>query len=130
MRQTGTRLNFAILVVTIAAVTAYSAIISAGGPDLVLAYTGLARVYLRQEKVSEAFAAATSAVALTPGKTPAITALGEVYFRQGKLKEAEDSFVNPLKACDIDARSYLGLSKISRATSNHKRGKDFVTRAY
>lgn len=112
------------------AAAAYNAIIASNSADAALAYTGLARVYLKQEKTSDAFAAASKAVALTPGKTPAITALGEVYFRQGKLKEAEDSFVNPLKACDIDARSYLGLSKISRATSNHKRGKDFVTRAY
>jgi tetratricopeptide (TPR) repeat protein len=112
------------------AATAYNAIISAGGPDLVLAYTGLARVYLRQEKVSEAFAAANSAVALTPGKTPAITVLGEVYFRQGKLKQAEDAFLNPLRACDVDARSYLGLSRLYRATSNYARAKNSIDQAY
>jgi tetratricopeptide (TPR) repeat protein len=112
------------------AAAAYNAVISAGGPDVVLAYTGLARVYLRQEKVSEAFAAANSAVALTPGKTPAITALGEVYFRQGKLKEAEGSFLNPLRACDVDARSYLGLSRLYRATSNHERAKKAIDQAY
>jgi tetratricopeptide (TPR) repeat protein len=110
---------------------AYNAIISSasGGPDLVLAYTGLARVYLKQEKTSDAFAAASKAVALTPGKTPAITALGEVYFRQGKLQQAEDSFLNPQKVCDIDARSYLGLSRIYRATSNYKRAKIGVDQA-
>jgi tetratricopeptide (TPR) repeat protein len=112
------------------AATAYNAIISAGGPDRVLAYTGLARVYLRQEKVSEAFAAANSAVALTPGKTPAITVLGEVYFRQGKLKQAEDAFLNPLRACDVDARSYLGLSRLYRATSNYARAKNSIDQAY
>jgi tetratricopeptide (TPR) repeat protein len=112
------------------AAAAYNAIISAGGPDLVLSYTGLARVYLRQEKVSEAFAAANSAVALTPGKTPAITALGEVYFRQGKLKEAEGAFLNPLRACDVDARSYLGLSRLYRATSNYARAKNSIDQAY
>jgi tetratricopeptide (TPR) repeat protein len=112
------------------AAAAYNALISAGGPDLVLAYTGLARVYLRQEKVSEAFAAANSAVALTPGKTPAITALGEVYFRQGKLKEAESAFLNPLRACDVDARSYLGLSRLYRATSNYARAKNSIDQAY
>jgi tetratricopeptide (TPR) repeat protein len=112
------------------AAAAYKAIISADGPDLVLAYTGLARVYLRQEKVNEAFAAATSAVALTPGKTPAITALGEVYFRQGKLKQAEDAFLNPLRACDVDARSYLGLTRLYRATSNYERAKKSIDQAY
>ncbi|HXN17612.1 MAG TPA: aspartyl protease family protein [Candidatus Binatus sp.] len=113
-----------------AAAAAYNAIISAGGPDLLLAYIGLSRVYLRQEKVNEAFAVASSAVALTPGKTPAITALGEVYFRQGKMRLAEDSFLNPQKVCDIDARSYLGLAKIYRATSNYKREKRAIGQAY
>ena len=105
---------------------AYNAIIASasGGSDEVLAYTGLARVYLKQEKVSDAFAAASKAVSLTPGKTPAITALGEVYFRQGKLKQSEDSFLGPQKVCDIDARSYLGLSRLYRATSNYKRAKN------
>ena len=88
---------------------AYNAIITSGGPDTVLAYAGLARVYLKQEKINDAFAAASKAVALTPGKTPAITVLGEVYFRQGKLTLAEESFLNSLKACDVDARSYLGF---------------------
>jgi len=112
------------------AAAAYNAIISAGGSDLVLAYTGLARVYLRREKVSEAFAAANRAVALTPGKTPAITALGEVYFRQGKLKQAEEAFLNPLGVCDVDARSYLGMAKMYRATSNYKREKRAIDQAY
>lgn len=109
----------------------YNAIISSasGGPDEVPAYTGLARVYLKQEKTSEAFVAASKAVALTPGKTPAITALGEVYFRQGKLQQAEDSFLSPQKVCDIDARSYLGLSRLYRATSNYKRAKTAVDQA-
>jgi tetratricopeptide (TPR) repeat protein/predicted aspartyl protease len=112
------------------AVGAYNAIITSGGPDAVLAYAGLARVYLKQEKINDAFAAASKAVALTPGKKPAITVLGEVYFRQGKLNLAEESFLNSLKACDVDARSYLGFSKIFRATSNYKRAKDAVMQAY
>ncbi len=111
-------------------VVAYNAIISAGGPDMVLAYTGLARVYLKQERLTDAFAAATHAVSLTPGKTPAITALGEVYFRQGKLIQAEDSFLIPLRACDVDARSYLGLSRLYRATSNYERAKKAIDQAY
>jgi hypothetical protein len=112
------------------AVTAYNAIISSSGPDVVLAYTGLSRVYLKQNKPNDAFDAASKAVALTPGKTPAITALGEVYFRQGKMVQAEQSFLNPLQACDVDPRSYLGLAKIYRATSNYKRAANAVAQAY
>ncbi len=111
-------------------VAAYNAIISSGGADTALAYTGLARVYLKQHKTNEAFDAASKAVALTPGKTPAITALGEVYFRQGKMKLAQESFLNPLKACDVDGRSYLGLAKLYRATSNYKLAADVLAKAY
>jgi tetratricopeptide (TPR) repeat protein len=109
---------------------AYNAIAASGGPDAVLAYTGLTRVYLKQNKVNDAFEAASKAVALTPGKTPAITAMGEVYFRQGKIVLAEQSFLNPLQACDVDPRSYLGLAKIYRATSNYKRAANAVGQAY
>jgi tetratricopeptide (TPR) repeat protein len=113
-----------------AAVAAYKAIVSSGGPDVALAYTGLARVYLRQYKVNDAFDAASKAVALTPGKTPAITAMGEVYFRQGKMVLAEHAFLDPLQACDVDPRSYLGLARLYRATSNYKRAAIAVAQAY
>jgi predicted aspartyl protease/Tfp pilus assembly protein PilF len=112
------------------AAAAYNAIIASGGPDVVLAYTGLARVYLKQNKVNDAFEAASKAVALTPDKTPAITGMGEVYFRQGKLGLAEKSFLKPLLACDVDARSYLGLARIYRATSNYNRAKNAMVQAY
>ena len=113
-----------------AAVATYNAIISSGGADMVLAYTGLARAYLKQNKVNDAFDAASKAVALTPGKTPAVTAMGEVYFRQGKMVLAEHAFLDPLQACDVDPRSYLGLARIYRATSNYKRAATAVAQAY
>jgi predicted aspartyl protease len=85
---------------------------------------------LKQNKVNDAFDAASKAVALTPGKTPAITAMGEVYFRQGKMVLAEHAFLDPLQACDVDPRSYLGLARIYRATSNYKRAATAVAQAY
>jgi tetratricopeptide (TPR) repeat protein len=109
---------------------AYNAVIASHGPDAVLAYTGLARVYLKQKKPNDAFDAASKAVALTPDKTPAVTAMGEVYFRQGKMRLAQESFYNPLKVCDVDARAYLGLSKMYLATSNYKLAKDAISHAY
>jgi tetratricopeptide (TPR) repeat protein len=102
-----------------AAVAAYKAIISSGGADVVLAYTGLARAYLKQNKVNDAFDAASKAVAM-----------GEVYFRQGKMVLAEHAFLDPLQACDVDPRSYLGLARIYRATSNYKRAATAVAQAY
>ena len=112
------------------AVAAYNAIISSGGPDVTNAYAGLARVYLRQYKTNDAFEAASKAVALTPGKTPAITAMGEVYFRQGKMVLAEHAFLDPIQACDVDPRSYLGLATIYRTTSNYKLAATAAAEAY
>ena len=118
------------------AMVAYNAIISAGtagagaGADVAAAYAGLARVYLKQEKPAEAYAAAMKGVALTPNKPPAIVALGEVNFRQGKFGEAEASYLKPLMNCDVDAREYLGLAQIYYATSNNKRASDALKQAY
>lgn len=109
---------------------AYNAVIASHSSDAVLAYTGLARVYLKQKRPNVAFDAASKAAALTPDKTPAVTAMGEVYFRQGKMRLAQESFYNPLKVCDVDARSYLGLSKMYLATSNYKLARDAISHAY
>jgi len=118
------------------AMAAYNAIISAGtagagaGADVAAAYAGRARVYLKQEKPAEAYAAAMKGVALTPDKPPAIVALGEVYFRQGKFAQAEEAYLKPLMNCDVDAREYLGLAQIYHATSNNKRAADALNQAY
>lgn len=122
----------------------YNAIITAGSTrttatgaantdaaaEVAAAYAGLARVYLKLEKPADAYTAALKGVALTPDKPPAIVALGEVYFRQGKFSEAEEAYLKPLMACDVDAREYLGLAQIYYATSNRKRAADALKQAY
>ena len=112
------------------AVAAYNAIVPAGGPEAAAAYAGLARVYLQRKNPADAYAAALKAVALTPDRAPAIVALGEVYYRQGKISEAEMNFLKPLQACNLDARAYLGLNRIYRATLNWKRAKTNIDQAY
>ena len=112
------------------ALAAYSAILPAGGPDAAAAYAGLARVYLAQKNSTEAYAAAQKAVALMPDRAPAIVALGEVYFRQGKLTEAQAAFSKPLRACDLDARAFLGRYRLYRVSLNWKLAKINIDQAY
>jgi tetratricopeptide (TPR) repeat protein/predicted aspartyl protease len=112
------------------AIAAYNAIVPAGGSEAAAAYAGLARVYLQQKNPADAYAAAMKAIALTPERAPAIVALGEVYFRQGKILEAEAAFLKPLQACNLDARAFLGLNRIYRATVNWKRAQDNIVQAY
>ncbi len=112
------------------AITAHNAIIPNGGDDAAAAYAGLARVYLKQKRVSEAADAAAKALALTPDRAPAIVAQGEVLFRQGKLSEAERSFLKPLLACNLDARAYLGLERLYIANLDFKIADRYIRQAY
>lgn len=112
------------------AIAAYNAVVPAGGPEAAAAYAGIARVYLAQKNPTEAYAAAQKAVALTPDRAPAIVALGEVYFRQGKLTEAQEAFLKPLRACDLDARAFLGLNQLYTVSLNWKRAKTNIDQAY
>jgi tetratricopeptide (TPR) repeat protein len=112
------------------ALAAYTAVLPAGGSEAAAAYAGLARVYLAQKNPTEAYAAAQKAVALTPDHAPAIVALGEVYFRQGKLEEAQAAFSKPLRACDLDARAFLGRYELYAISLNWKRAKTNIDQAY
>jgi tetratricopeptide (TPR) repeat protein len=112
------------------AITAYNAILPAGGSEAAAAYAGLARVYLAENNSTEAYAAAQKAVALTPDRAPAIVALGEVYFRQGKLTEAQAAFSKPLRACDLDARAFLRLYRVYKVSLNWKHAKTNIDQAY
>lgn len=112
------------------ALAAYTAIVPVGGAEAAAAYAGIARVYLAKANTEEAYAAAQKAVALTPDHAPAIVALGEVYFRQGKLNEAQAAFSKPLRACDLDARAFLGLYRLYAVSLNWKHAKFDIDQAY
>jgi tetratricopeptide (TPR) repeat protein len=112
------------------ALTAYNAIVPAGGAEAAAAYAGIARVQLEKNDPASAYDAAQKAVALTPDKAPAIVALGEVYFRQGKLPEAQGAFMKPLRACDLDARAFLGLYRVYAMSLNWKHAKTNIDQAF
>jgi tetratricopeptide (TPR) repeat protein len=112
------------------AIAAYDAIVPNGGAAAASAYAGLARVYLKQQKVAEAYDAAMKGLALTPDGAAATVALGEVYYRQGKLFEAQQEFMKPLRKCNLDARAYLGLTHLFWVTLNFKLAKNDIDQAY
>lgn len=112
-----------------AAAREYTALLTPG-PDAPLAYAGLARVLLRQKKPVDAYTAAAKAVDLGPTYPAAHVALGEVYFRQGKIPEAEREFITLVRAGTPNAGAYLGMARISRASSYYKQAKRLIDRAY
>ncbi|MGA2811637.1 MAG: aspartyl protease family protein [Candidatus Acidiferrum sp.] len=112
------------------ATAAYYTIIHAAGPDRAWAYAGMARVYLKQNDLANAFTAAQKAVALDGHLAAAHSALGEVYFRQGKFDLAEHEFHVPVNEKILDARAFLGLSRIYRATSNYKLARTAIHNAH
>jgi tetratricopeptide (TPR) repeat protein len=112
------------------ALRAYAVIAAAGGTEDAAAYAGMARTYLSKKIVPDALDAANKAVALTPGKAPAIVALGEVYFRMGEIAEAQKFFLAPIRECTPDARAHLGVARIDIATSNYLLAKQEVEWAH
>jgi tetratricopeptide (TPR) repeat protein len=111
------------------AIQQYEAAI-ARGTDSAVAYAWLARTYLKEKRPNDAFSAAVKAVEFNPSLATAHSALGEVYLRQGKLYEAEKEFLASLKAGQIDAKAYLGLSRLYHATFNFKRAQESLDKAY
>jgi tetratricopeptide (TPR) repeat protein len=107
----------------------YNALIVAN-PSSANAYSGLARVYVKQAKLGDALSAAKKAVELDPTNPIGHTALGEVYFRMGKITEAEAEFVPIVKAGQGYGRAYLGEARVSWASSYYKQAKRMIDLAH
>ncbi len=107
----------------------YSTIIKAGvnaGP----AYAGLAHVYLKQGKISDAYAVARKAVETAPQLATTHIALAEVYFRQGKFPETEHELLPLMNSASPDPRALLVLSRVYLAASYNARAKMLIDRAH
>jgi predicted aspartyl protease len=111
-----------------AAIQTYQAIET--GPQAALAYAGLTHAYLRKRDAEDAYAAAAKAAELAPGTADTRVALGEIYYRQGKILDAEVEFVAVINSGASNARAYLGVSRVSNATSFYRRGKEMIDRAH
>ena len=96
-----------------AAIDAYTKLASA---DPGAAYAGLTRVYLRQKRTTDAYAALNRATSSLPNHDVHV-ALAEVYYRQGKIVEADRELVTVVNSGARTARAYLDLARIAETAS-------------
>jgi tetratricopeptide (TPR) repeat protein len=109
-----------------AAIDSYKALI-AKNLAIAYAYAGLARVYLHENNVAEALAAAQQGANAAPNTVVAQAALGEVYYRQGKLGDAERAFNS---TCGNDAAAQVGLARIYEITANYLMARNALLAAH
>ncbi len=107
----------------------YQAIVKAD-PKVAPAQVGLMRCLLMLQRIDEAQAAATAAVAAVPNSSQLLATAADVQFRVGKIPEAERLFI---KARDLDPKDpepYLGLARIYKAYSLYRRAYDNLKEAH
>src|ERR1700687_2758098 len=109
--------------------SAYKAILQTN-PKSALAYVGLTRLYLEQDRVIDADGAVSKATSLTSTSDAVRVAKGEVLFRQGHIPEAQDQFTPLVKNNTQEARAYLGLGTIYWAQSYYRHAKLMFDKAY
>jgi tetratricopeptide (TPR) repeat protein len=110
-----------------AAIDAYTKLASA---DPGTAYAGLTRVYLRQKRTTDAYAAVNKALELDPKSPDVHVALAEVYYRQGKIIEADHELVTVVNSGARTGRSYLDLARIAETASYYARAKAMIEMAH
>jgi len=98
-------------------------------PKSAEAYAGLTRVYLKQQKVQLAHDTISLGLRVVES-APMRVALGEVLFREGKLPEAESEWLNAVNSDHANARAYLGLARLSTATTQYEQAKREIDKAH
>ncbi len=98
------------------AADSYQAILQTD-PNLVAAQAGLIRCLLREQKVDDAQAAATSALAAQPNSPPLLAVMGDVDFRLARMPEAEAAYRKSVQLDPKQTRAYLGLARLYRVYS-------------
>ena len=94
----------------------YQAILT-GNATLVPAQLGLILSLLRQQKIDEASAQASKALAAQPNSATLLAVLGDVQFRLGEMAEAQDSYLHAQIVDPKELRPYLGLARLYAAYS-------------
>ena len=98
------------------AADSYQAILKTD-PKLVAAQVGLIRSLLREQKVDDALAAATSALAAQPNSPPLLAAMGDVDFRLAQMPEAEAAYQKALRSIlskcmlILDWQGFIGCTR-------------------
>lgn len=97
---------------------------------LVAAQAGLIRCLLREQKVDDAQATATSALAAQPNSPPLLAVMGDVDFRLAQMPEAEAAYRKALQIDPTQVRAYLGLARLYRVYSLNRHAYDELQRAH
>jgi len=107
----------------------YQAVLQAD-PKLIAAQVGLIRSWLREQKLDEAYLAASNDLASQPNSAPLLAVMGDVQFRRGEMGEAERSYQ---KATGIDPKqvqAHLGLARLYRSYSLYRHAYDELQTAH
>ena len=107
----------------------YQAIVKAD-PKVAPAQVGLMRCYLMLQKIDEAQAAASSAIAILPTAPQVLTTAADVQFRAGKIPEAERLYTKSISLSANDPEPFIGLSHIYKAETLNRRAYDSMKRAH
>lgn len=99
-------------------------------PKLIAAQVGLIRSLLREQKIDDAQAAVTSAVAADPNSASLQTVMGDVDFRRAQMPEAELAYRKALHIDPKQVRAYLGLARLYRVYSLYRHAYDELQRAH
>ena len=81
-------------------------------PDYLPAAAGLARVYTRMGRKTEAIAVLIEVQTRLPGNKDVLSALGEVYYEQANYSQAIEAFQQAIKQAP-SALAYAGLAKVA-----------------
>jgi tetratricopeptide (TPR) repeat protein len=92
-------------------------------------YAGLTRVYLKQKMVKQAQETVSKGLAVADSPTIRV-AQAEVLFREGKLAAAESEWLAVINSGHADARAYLGLARMSTATTLYEQAKREIDKAH
>lgn len=98
-------------------------------PKSAQGYAGLARVYLKQRKLQDAHDTISKGLTAIDS-APIHIALGEVLFREGNLQGAENEWINVLNSGHADARTHLGLARVSAAGTQYQQARVEIDKAY
>ena len=99
-------------------------------PKLVTAQVGLIRTLLRQQKIDEAFDAASTAWTAQPDSAALLAAKGDVLFRRAEMPDAELSYLTAKKLDPKEVHAYLGLARLYRCYSLYRKAYDELQSAH
>jgi tetratricopeptide (TPR) repeat protein len=99
-------------------------------PHSAEAYSGIARCYLKQDKVRDTAEILQRGLQAKPPDPDFKVAQAELLFRQGKIPEAEKILVDVINSRVPNAHAYLDLAELSVAVAMNRRARRLIGLAH